>query len=338
MRPRVLLCAVLLFFVPLAAEAKGRAVGPGARDCGYGVIDEPGWANWIALDAANIYYYDEFDFTVYRVSKSGGARTPLAFLYGFTILDIDVDETNVYVAVIPEEFTRTPLPGSILAVPRTGGTYTTLASGVIFPYQLAVDGTHVYWVSYGTLDFESGTAQSDGRVERVRKDGSGRQTLAANLSLPPGLVLDADNVYFSELGLATGNPSAGVRRVAKNGGAVTHIDDQYIAADLALSDSFVVYFGGTNTRAGILRVPKSGGPSAWIVEDKNIYGGPKVFDGQIYYANAYDDFDGGLMRVPVSGGTPQFLGVVKMTNYDFAVDICGVYYGTYERTLMRSPR
>ncbi len=311
MRARTLLCVFVLLLIPFSAEAKRRAVNPGGRDCSYGVIDHPEWANWVAVDASDVYYYDEFDFTVYRVAKGGGVRTPLAFVYGLLILDLTVDDANVYLATIPEDDLATiPLPGSILAVPKSGGAYRTVVSGVTFPSQIAADATHIYWAAIGTVNFDTGVALSDGKVERVRKDGSGRETLAANLSEPLSIVLDETDVYFSELGLAQGNPSAGVRKIAKSGGTVVHVQDQYLAADLAESDGQIVYFGATRDtqRAGMLRVAKSGGTSQWIVEDNEILGGPRVFDGQLYYVTTRSDADA-LMRVPVSGGTPAFLTI-----------------------------
>jgi hypothetical protein len=341
MHPRVLSLLLLLLALPAIVEAKGRAVGPGARDCFYGVIDRPEWANEIALDETDVYYFDDFASTLNRVPKNGGARTELAYLPTFLVLDLIVDDTNVYLATIPfEEFDETFLPGSIIAIPKTGGVYTTLASGTPFPNQLVADASHVYWVAVGTLDLVKGTIDSDGAVERVRKDGTGRQSLATNLSAPTSLAVDTDRVYFSEIGIAEGNPSKGVRQVPKSGGPVVHVQDQYAAGDLLISGSDIVYFSGFEELGpvGFLRVARTGGPSVWIVQDDNIGGPPKIFDGRLYYAAVSDFEDTALMRVPVSGGTAELRALTHMTDYEFEVDVCGVYYGTYDETLVRSPR
>ena len=329
--------------MPLAA-GKRRAVGsPGGpgNGCPFGVIDADALsARLIAIDATDVYYLDDADGAVFRVPKRGGARTELARFEDFFVLALAIDDSTVYVAGIPDGFDATPLPGSVFAFPKSGGAYRTVVSGVTLPYDLAVDATHVYWPSFGTMNFDREEILSDGKIERVRKDGSGRQALAEGLSTPSSIVLDDASVYFGELGFAVGNPSTGVRRVAKSGGAVAHLDDQYVAATLAISDAHIVYYGGTPdaSRVGMLRVAKSGGAAEFLVEDENVAGGPEVFEGQVYYVTLIDEFQDALMRVPVAGGMPQLLTQPDMADYDFAIDSCGVYFGTWDGPLMLTPR
>jgi hypothetical protein len=332
----LVLAAVLL--VPFVAHAKGRAVGPGAGDCAFGVIVRPGFVSWIAIDATDVYYFDENDSTVYRVSQRGGVRTPLALVEGYVVVDLIVDEANVYLAAFPQE-SRMPI-GSILKVSKTGSGYSTFVSSINFPYELRADSTHVYWTALGTTNFGDETVQSDGKVERARKDGSGRQTLAANLSAPSSLVLDPDTVYFAERGVAEGNASQGVSKVAKIGGPILRIDDHYAAFELADAGSSIVYYGGvaSSNRSGVLRVAKTGGTSEWLVEDPAVVGGPRVIADQVYFIDALLDVDSVLMRVPLSGGAPQFVTGAPLSGSDFEVDLCGLYYPTYEGAIVHAPR
>lgn len=338
------LLALLLIATPLAAAGKRRAVGsPGGpgNGCRFGVIDANALsARLIAVDATDVYYLDDADRAVFRVPKRGGARTELARFEDFFVLALAIDDTTVYVAGIPDGFDVTPLPGSLFAIPKIGGAYRTLVSGITLPYDLAVDETHVYWPAFGTMNFDREDILSDGKIERVRKDGTGRQTLAEGLSAPGSIVLDDASVYFGEFGLAVGNPSKGVRRVAKSGGAVTHPDDQYVAVTLAMSDTHIVYYGGTadGSRIGLLRVAKSGGAAEWLVEDADIAGGPEVFEGQVYYIAVRDEVQDTFMKVPVGGGTAQVLTLADTSDYDFAIDSCGVYFGTWDGPLMLTPR
>jgi hypothetical protein len=343
MRIRISLCLAVLFLaVPLLAAKRRSVTSPGGTGCGVPAVIDPRAtaATWVAIDETNVYYFDDADRAVYRISKNGGQRTELAELEGFVVFDIALDESNVYIAAIPEAFDDTPLPGSIFTVPKSGGTYRTLVAGVIVPYELAVDATHVYWVSVGTFAGED--LQSDGKIERVRKDGTGRQTLAEGLSVPLTFAIDDSNVFYSELGAAIGNTSAGIRRVPKGGGAVVKVTDDFVALGMTLTGTDILYAGEARdgfSGGGILRLAKTGGTSEWLVHDDGLLGGPRLFDGQIYYVTTSDDeTQDNLMRLPLAGGTPQFLRVPEMNEYDFAIDTCGIYYGTYDGPLVRTPR
>src|SRR5439155_8332085 len=95
---------------------------------------------------------------------------------------------------------------------------------VSLPQQLAVDDHSVYWASLGTV-IDDPKFASDGKIERVEKDGTGRTTLASGLSGPTSVAVDDAFVYFAESGLAQGNASKGVRRVPTNGGTVQRLYD-----------------------------------------------------------------------------------------------------------------
>src|SRR6185436_14611568 len=122
------------------------------------------------------------------------------------------------------------------------------------------DDTHVYWVSVGTIQSAEETVLADGKVERARKDGTARQTLASDLSVPFTLVLDGSDVYFGELGIAVGNRSAGTRRVPKSGGTVTHLDDDVAPVELAKTATHLVFYGwfaDLPIISGLFAVPRS---------------------------------------------------------------------------------
>jgi hypothetical protein len=144
------------------------------------------------------------------------------------------------------------------------------------------------------------------------------------------------------LGVAIGNTSAGIRRVPKTGGTVVKVTDDFVALGMTLTGTDIVYAGEARdgfSGGGILRLAKTGGTSQWLVHDDGLLGGPRLFEDQIYYVTTSDDeTQDNLMRVPLAGGTPQFLRVPEMVEYDFAIDTCGIYYGTYEGPLVRTPR
>src|SRR5436190_1016416 len=188
--------AVLLLIVAVPLFAKHRAVSsPGNKAaCNYGVLDPDVFVNTLTIDATHVYYIDEFDTTLYRIPKSGGARQQLAQFPEVLVTAIAVDDANVYVATIVGDFSATIPPGDIWAIPKAGGTPRTIASGVLFVTQLASDATHVYWVSDGTVKLDEEEILSDGKVERVTKDGSSRQVLASGLSTPTTLSVEDENI------------------------------------------------------------------------------------------------------------------------------------------------
>ena len=326
----------LLVAVPLFA-VKHRAVSsPGNKAaCNYGVLDPAVFVTEIALDATHVYYLDDIDSIIYRIPKNGGARQPLAQFQEVLITAMAVDDTNLYVATIVGDFA----PGDLWAIPKAGGTPRTIASGVVFVTEIAADATHVYWVSVGTINLEEEVILSDGKIERVTKDGASRQVLASGLSTPATVAIDDTNVYFGELGAAVGNASKGLRRVAKSGGATVPVLDDYRVGNIALSGNDVVFVGDSQTSTGgMFRIAKTGGAVQMLVQDENIDSAPHIVAGQVYYITLPEEDSDALMRVPLAGGEAVFLRVANASNSDFEVDECAAYIGQNDGSLLKGTR
>ena len=341
MTRRLCCYAVLCLLLTATATAdKRRSVSAGGPRCTFGVLDEFAFVSSIALDATDVYYVDDLDFSLYRLPRGGGVRTLLATFPGEIILDIAVDASNVYVGAIPEDFDNVAAPGTVYRVSKQGGSKSGIASGVVFPFSLVTDDTHVYWVSPGTIKFAEGEILPDGKIERVRKDGSAREVLAAGLSAPLTLAVDATNVYFSESGQAVGNTSAGIRRVPKSGGAVVAINNTHVASEMVLAGNEIVFGGGTlsGSSSGVYAIAKTGGAVRTIAEVLEVASGPRVIDGSVYYLT-YEAVGDVFWRVPLAGGTPQMVAAPELTNdTDFEVDECGLYYGHANGSLVKTAR
>jgi hypothetical protein len=128
--------------------------------------------NTIALDAAYVYF--AYTSTVYRTPLAGGSMTPLGSSTSSTVLDIAVDATAVYYAAgligafaidgsTNETLVSASLPQriaidadnvyffngtSLSRIPKSGGDVTILAIDM-YPGDLTVDATSVYWTSRG---------------------------------------------------------------------------------------------------------------------------------------------------------------------------------------------
>jgi hypothetical protein len=191
-----------------------------------------------------------------------------------------------------------------------------------------IDGNDLFFASLGTPQGED--LKADGSIQRLRKDGSNRQTLAANLSGPFWVDARDGFVWFSESGLATGNDSAGVRRVAASGGAITHLVDDTPTVELVVDDANV-YFAAHHLDSGdtdIVRVPRGGGARTTLVSGLDPDAGALALSGPNLYFIA-DDLQS-INSVPVAGGSRRVIKIVDVETDNLAIDDCLIYYGTFE--------
>jgi hypothetical protein len=71
-------------------------------------------------------------------------------------------------------------------VASAGGTPTTLAADQVYPQGIAVDGTSVYWTTYG-----------DGTVVKLPASGGTPFTVASGQNGPNSIAVSATSVYWT---------------------------------------------------------------------------------------------------------------------------------------------
>jgi virginiamycin B lyase len=278
----------------------------------------------IVVDATDLFI-GNVDGDILRVPKNGGTPTIIARVPGAPVIaSMVADATRLYFTTIDID----TLQGGVYTVEKSGGTPSQLADGIPFPVTIDIDGNDLFFVSLGTPEGED--LKADGSIQRVRKDGSNRQTLAGNLSAPFWLDARDGFVWFSESGLATGNDSAGVRRVAASGGAVTHLVDNTPTVELVVDDANV-YFATHDLNTGdvdIVRVPRGGGQRTTLIAGLDQDAGALALSGQTLYFIADDGQT--INSVPVAGGSRRIIKSVDVETDNLAIDDCLIYYGTFE--------
>lgn len=335
-RRLVVLAAVLTVFA-MPAFARRRALTfRGGPSCAEGTLVSGSYASLLAADGTHVYFVDEFG-VVSRVPKTGGEVEALSDPLEWFPMSIAVDATHVYIGVLPFEALLTPMPGSILSVPKSGGVAGVLVSGVPTPSALATDDSHLYWAAFGTLDFMDGSLASDGRIERVTKDGAERTTLASDLSGSVGLVLDGNDVYFGETGTADDDPSVGLYRVAKSGGAVATIVNNAAVGPLSIDGNTLVFRGGTAAATGVFAVEKTGGAVRTLHESEELVG-LHVADRRAYFLDEGESFGSDLLWVNIDTPGEPVTVRTEIDGDDFLLDGCAAIVNTTDGDLIRVAR
>ncbi|HEY0144378.1 MAG TPA: hypothetical protein VGF48_26075 [Thermoanaerobaculia bacterium] len=344
MTRRLALCALLLVVaVPLFAGRR-RAVQPGAPSrCAFSstplAVDAD--VNMMVRDATHLYWVDAFGPTLRRVPLDGGAVEELADLSRWVPFDLTIDDTHLYLTTLTADATEEVFEGDIVSVPKGGGTPLVLRSRVQAAFDLEVDATHIYWLSAGTLDFNAETQPADGEVARMRKDGTGAETLAADLAFPLDLALDGDQVYFGQTGNPLSGQKFGLFRVAKSGGAVVTLNERIIVGQLTvLPDSLLFWGAGDVTPNGLFRIAKDGTNLRTLLVDEYVASGASVVGGQAY--TLYTDEERntyGIRRIDLANPSAATIVAEGLYIVDFEVDECSVIFSDGARgTIVRQAR
>jgi hypothetical protein len=226
------------------------------------------------VDERNLYWLNEGRRVkgapgVFMMPKAGGP--PTALYTGRGVYALTVDEGHVYF-IVPEAL-------ALYRVAKTGGEAEAIAKGQDGLSALAVDDTHVYWAGVDA-------------IWRAPKGGGKAQPLAGNISVPMGLAIDGSTAWWYSV-------TAGkIARVSKKGGAAKPFSGDDLTFHAFFADEASLYWSvGSEKKAQIKRLPKSGGRPSVIAQDLDI---PSDFfqnGGDVFWTTG-----DAIYRVPKTGG------------------------------------
>lgn len=255
----------------------------------------------VAVDGDFVYFitggFVRAENAVRRVPTLGGRVETLAQLETAPSGDLAVDGEHVY-------FTSQQ-GNAVLRVPKTGGSASIVAQAAA-PTCLAVDATHVYFVTF--------TKQEPaGHVLRVAKAGGNTEILASGHAGLDNVWLDEHDLFFRS--------NSGLWRVPKGGGTAqalwTRTSNQN--ALRLVGDAGHLYFlleTATTGKYAVARISKAGGSPQTVGPIVNANARLALSDTHVYFfrpANLTQDL---LAKVAKGGGDAETVdGAGHSTGY-----------------------
>jgi hypothetical protein len=195
---------------------------------------------------------------------------------------------------------------TVSMVPATGGPGVVLASGQVYPLQLATDATYLYW----------GTNHGVNKVPL----GGGALTTVVSYDSPYGIAVDASNVYFT-------NGGDGVFAAPLGGGAPTRLASGQALARLLAVNADHVYWTNDVPGGTIDGVPTTGGATVVLAGSQDYGNGIAVDADNVYWVTGNGNSPAGtVMKVPLGGGSPVTLASGYPNSQQVAVDANNVYW------------
>lgn len=164
----------------------------------------------------------------------------------------------------------------------------------------------------GGWEGDSGAAGDAGDVGGDSSVGGGRtdfilgspETIADGEYRPTRIELDANYIYWSNLGTFDETINGALRRQARTGGPTETVVEDTTVNAITLSETHV-YWGSMQSDY-IRRLPKGGGDSELIAQG-DLWPGDLAIVGNWLYYSSWSRTTGGLSRVPIDGGDTEVI-------------------------------
>jgi hypothetical protein len=229
-----------------------------------------------------------------------------------------VDSTSVYWLNGGTDAERY-IDGTLMKVPKNGGTLVTLATDQPFPGAIGLDATSVYW----TIN----TGES-GALLKMPKEGGTPTTLVSGLFDAGGVVVSSGSVYVT---------ARGILKVAVGGGLPTTLTSTAESNGLAVNGSGVYWT--TSYNGSVLEMGINGGAPTTLAIGQNA--SSIVLDSAHLYWLTNSGDAGAVMSAPLSGAPAVTLATGSLSTFGLSVGTTGLYWQTYggigNNTLMKVP-
>ena len=233
----------------------------------------------LAVDETTVYWSNG-DGGVYSAPKAGGPpKVLLPSTDDGAPGKFVIDDLYVY-ALTPD----TTATSQLVKLPKTGGSSTVLATGLLQPIAMAIDSANVYWADGGSQ--VSGVPKAGGTVVPFSYYSGFVLVLAADDSGVYGLDIECNVLKFSEGGGTT-------QVLAKTASSMADCEEQ-LAMDATRLYWAASLFGEASTT--LYSVAKTGGDPTAFLTCKSFSGSGVAVDSTNIFWAANDPED--ILRLP----------------------------------------
>lgn len=259
----------------------------------------------LAIDAQSLYVASYEIGPVYALPIGGG---PVRTLDGIGDTTLAINSTSVF--TVSGNGGNQP-ENLVVGCAKTGcgGNYTTVASGQVYVWGVAVDDENVYWTGGGLFKAPVG--------------GGGPVTALSTAPSADSVILLSGGVLYYT---AAAGPNDGedLLSIPVGGGTPTVLVPGPSDASVAgiAADCVNVYYGTNQGTLG--KVPLGGGAPTTLATGTGFVGFQLAVDAdRLYFA---DTFGGSIEAVPIAGGPVVTLATGQSVPSGIAVDANYVYW------------